>query len=343
MHVSDFDFELPRELIAQKPSDRRGDSKLLVIDRNSTACTDTTFSSFNSFLRQGDLLVVNDSKVIPARLLGVKPSGGKVEVLLVRSTSDDLTEWLAMTRSSKPLRVGALIDFGHGFQAEILGEAEDQLRRVALRFTGDLNSVLERVGKLPLPPYIRREPEDVDIDRYQTVFARAAGSVAAPTAGLHFTPEVLKDLRGKGVLVESLTLHVGPGTFLPVRVDKVSEHRMHREFFDIPAALAAQVNEAKKEGRRVVAVGTTTTRALESACDESGGLIPGPADTDIFISPGYRFKVVDALVTNFHLPCSTLLMLVAAFAGHERILEAYRHAVAKRYRFFSYGDCMLIS
>jgi len=344
MRLSDFDFDLPAELIAQQPAERRDASRLLVLDRHTGALRDESFSALTRYLRPGDLMVINDTRVLPARLYGVKPTGGRVEVLLVRKASDrDDTEWLAMTRSSKPVREGTRLAFGDGLAAVVIDAEHGELRRLRFDWQGDFQAQLERHGRIPLPPYIRRSEEDDDRDRYQTVFAREAGSVAAPTAGLHFTPGVLEELAGRGVEIRPLTLHVGPGTFQPVRVENLAEHRMHREYYEIPETLAAAVNDARRDGRRIVAVGTTTTRALESACGDDGLLCPGAGDTEIFITPGFRFRVVDALVTNFHLPRSTLLMLVSAFAGRERVLEAYGHAVKQRYRFFSYGDCMLIA
>jgi len=342
MQLNDFDYDLPADLIAQQPATQRDSSRLLVLDRPNASLTDQTFPQIVDYFQHGDVLIVNDTRVIPARLLGKKPSGGRVELLLVRQDGDAASCWQAMTRSSKPLRAGTRLSFGGLLEAEMLDDGGQQLRRVRLSWQGDLHEVLETVGKLPLPPYIQREVELADRERYQTVFARHAGSIAAPTAGLHFTPEILQELDAKGVTRSSVTLHVGPGTFLPVRVENLADHRMHSERYEISPQLAATVNQARAEGRRIVAVGTTTTRALEAACDSEGGLRPGSAETDLFITPGYKFRVVDALITNFHLPCSTLLMLVAAFAGREQVLKAYQHAVQKRYRFFSYGDCMLI-
>jgi len=342
MQLSDFDYELPAELIAQQPAMQRDSSRLLVLDRLHATCSDKLFTDIVDYFGEGDVLIVNDTRVMPARLLGRKPSGGRVELLLVRQDGDDPACWLAMTRSSKPLRPGTRLSFGTRLHAELLDEARQQFRRVQLEWRGDLQEVLAEVGTLPLPPYIQREVESADRERYQTVFARHTGSIAAPTAGLHFTPQVLSALEAKGVQISSVTLHVGPGTFLPVRVENLDEHRMHCEQYEVSEELADTVNRARAEGRRVVAVGTTTTRALESACDDAGLLQSGMGETELFITPGYRFKLVDVLVTNFHLPRSTLLMLVSAFAGREQVLEAYRHAVAERYRFLSYGDCMLI-
>ncbi len=343
MRLSDFDFELPDELIAQQPAQRRDASRLLVMDRRDGGVQDTQFPALADYLRAGDLLVLNDTRVMPARLYGLKPTGGRVEVLLVRQLDDsDGDEWLAMTRASKPLREGTWLTFGDDFRAAVVDASHGELRRLRFEWKGAFFDQLERYGRMPLPPYIRRDDGQGDRDRYQTVFAREVGSVAAPTAGLHFTPDMLAALTSRGVEVQFLTLHVGPGTFQPVRVENLSEHRMHRECYEIPGEVAEAVARARREGRRVVAVGTTTTRALESACDATGTLRAGIGETEIFITPGFRFRVVDALVTNFHLPRSTLLMLVSAFAGRERVLAAYRHAVAQRYRFFSYGDCMLI-
>jgi len=342
MHLDDFDYDLPDDLIAQQPATQRDSSRLLVLERPNASLADKSFPDVVDFLQQGDVLIVNNTRVIPARLLGHKPSGGRVELLLVRQDGNDPACWLAMTRSSKPIRVGTRLRFADRLEAELLDDGSQQLRRVRLSWQGDLHEVLEAVGRLPLPPYIQREVEIGDRERYQTVFAQHAGSIAAPTAGLHFTPQVLASLEAKGVIIASLTLHVGPGTFLPVRVENLAEHRMHSECYEVSPQLAEIVNTARREGRRVVAVGTTTTRALESACDDEGMLRAGSSETDLFITPGYTFRLVDALVTNFHLPRSTLLMLVAAFAGRELVLSAYQHAVQQRYRFFSYGDCMLI-
>ena len=344
MQLTDFDFLLPDELIAQVPAAQRDGSRLLCLDRQSVTVESRQFADILEYFQPGDVLVVNDTRVIPARLLGHKQTGGKVEIFLVRQYSGvaQAEEWLCLTKSSKPLRVGTVVNFTPDFSAEVLEEKEAPYRRVRFYCSGDFMQKVEEVGHLPLPPYIKREDRQADRSRYQTVFAREKGAVAAPTAGLHFTENILQQLTAVGVQVLSLTLHVGLGTFLPVRVDDIRQHKMHAEFFSISKATAAAVNLARKEGRRVFALGTTSARALETAATEDGLLQPGAGDSEIFIYPGYQFKIVDALITNFHLPKSTLLMLVSAFAGRDFILSAYRQAVAERFRFFSYGDCMLI-
>lgn len=342
MRLEDFSFELPPDQIAQTPANDREASRLMVLDRAKGAVTETIFTDIVSRFRRGDLLVLNDTRVFPARLHGSKESGGKVELLLVRRIAGTLEDWVCMTKSSKPPREGSVFHFDDGVFAVVLNREQDQYWR--LRFSGceDFAAWLERVGRLPLPPYIRRQDDDYDRERYQTVYARSEGSVAAPTAGLHFTPGILTALEAKGVEIRRLTLHVGPGTFLPVRVEDVRQHRMHLERFTISPETAQAVNRAKDEGRRVIAVGTTTTRTLEYFLDRHGRLKSGSGETDLFIYPGFRFRVIDGLVTNFHLPHSTLLMLVAALGGKGFVLQAYRRAVDSNFRFFSYGDCMLI-
>jgi S-adenosylmethionine:tRNA ribosyltransferase-isomerase len=344
MHLTDFDFLLPDDLIAQVPAATRDASRLLCLDRQSTTIESKQFLDIVKYFQPGDVLVINDTKVIPARLLGRKPTGGKVEVLLVRpcsgETADD--EWFCLTKSSKSLRPGTVVEFSSGFSAEILEGAESPYRRVRFYCSGVFMDKVDEVGHLPLPPYIKREDRQDDRSRYQTVFARERGAVAAPTAGLHFTEKVLQQLRTAGVEIVNLTLHVGLGTFLPVRVDDIRQHKMHAEFYSISAETATAVNTAHTEGRRVFALGTTSARALETAATADGLLTTGSGESEIFIYPGYQFKIVDALITNFHLPKSTLLMLVSAFAGRDFILTAYRQAVVEQFRFFSYGDCMLI-
>jgi S-adenosylmethionine:tRNA ribosyltransferase-isomerase len=342
VRLDDFAFDLPEELIAQQPTAKREASRLLVLDRAAGTINHRSFAAIGEWFRPGDLLIANDTRVIPARLLGRKESGGQIEVFLVRREVGDEKVWRCLTRSSKPPRAGSRVIFADGSQAVFLGGGEPPLQRVRFESAGDFSAWLEANGEMPLPPYIRRAAGTLDRERYQTVFARHAGALAAPTAGLHFTPEILADLTARGVEVQALTLHVGLGTFLPVRVADPREHRMHHESYLVPEATAAAVNRARAEGRRIVALGTTSTRALEAAADADGRVAAGPGETDIFIYPGYRFRAVSGLVTNFHLPRSTLLMLVAAFAGQEAVLEAYRQAVTARYRFFSYGDCMLI-
>lgn len=342
MQLDDFDFELPEELIAQTPLARRDDSRLLILERGRASLRHAYFPEISSVLGAGDLLVVNDTRVIPARLFGTKESGGRIEVFLVRRFPGDAEIWGCLTRCSKPPRPGSRLLLAGGIVGTVLDVTADDLRSVRFDVAGDFFTALEHAGKIPLPPYIRREAEELDRERYQTVFAAVPGAVAAPTAGLHFTPDILEQLRRKGVEVCSVTLHVGPGTFLPVRTDTLQNHRMHAESYLIPEATAVAVNRAKREGRRVFALGTTTTRTLEHGAASGGELIPGAGTTELFILPGYRFRLVDAMITNFHLPRSTLLMLVSAFAGRELLLHSYRQAVAERYRFFSYGDSMVI-
>jgi S-adenosylmethionine:tRNA ribosyltransferase-isomerase len=344
MQLEDFDFTLPEELIAQYPTERRDGSRLMLLDRQTGNISTGNFPGVVDALQPGDLLVVNDTRVIPARLLGHKESGGKVEVFLVRRLDDaEGEDWLCMTRSSRSLKVGMPLQLGEGLSAEVLAGGEPPHRHIRFFCDGPFLERVEQVGRLPLPPYITRPDEVADRERYQTVFACNEGAVAAPTAGLHFTEDLLRQLRHKGVEICALTLHVGLGTFLPVRVADVRTHKMHAELYAVPEATARAVNRARAEGRRVIALGTTAARALESAVDEHGGLRPGAGESEIFIYPGYRFQLVDALITNFHLPRSTLLMLVSALAGRDFILRAYRQAVAERFRFFSYGDCMLIA
>jgi S-adenosylmethionine:tRNA ribosyltransferase-isomerase len=348
MDVSDLDFALPEELIAQAPVEPRDASRLLLLPASGGAPRHLGFSALPDLLSEGDLLVLNDSRVIPARLLGRKETGGRIEVLLVEpvpgpasGVPGEPARWTAMAQASKPIRVGTRVDFD-GLLAEVTRVEGEGFYEV--RFDRDergLGDALERVGRLPLPPYIRREPDAADRERYQTVVATTPGSVAAPTAGLHFTPGLLARLDARGVRRATVTLHVGPGTFLPVRAARLEEHRMHAERYDVPEATVRAFAAARHEGRRVVAVGTTAVRTLESAFSPEG-LRAGPGRTDIFIRPGHPFRAVDGLLTNFHLPRSTLLALVCALGGVERVLRAYREAVQERYRFFSYGDAMAI-
>ncbi|HET7730550.1 MAG TPA: tRNA preQ1(34) S-adenosylmethionine ribosyltransferase-isomerase QueA [Usitatibacter sp.] len=344
MRVSDFDYELPAELIAQHPAPERAASRLLHLDGESGAIADLQFRDIASLVRPGDLLVVNDTRVIKARLRGRKDSGGAVEVLVERVL--DAHRALAQVRASKALRPGRKLILGGGVEAEVVGRVGDffELRFPPSASAGGEGSVLDvlaRHGEVPLPPYITHAAQAEDEDRYQTVYARVPGAVAAPTAGLHFDEAMLASLEAKGVGRASLTLHVGAGTFQPLRVENVSEHVMHSEWYSIPKATVDAIARTRAGKGRVIAVGTTALRALESSA--AGGVLhAGTAETRLFIVPGYRFRVVDRLVTNFHLPRSTLLMLVSAFAGVENIRRAYAHAVARRYRFFSYGDAMLI-
>lgn len=331
--LDDFDFFLPPELIAQHPLPERTASRLLHVVGDGL--DDLAFGDIERLLVPGDLLVFNDTRVVKARLLGVKPTGGRVEALIERVLEPTLA--LAMVRTSHPPRPGAVFLFDD-VRATVEGRRDDFF---LLRFDADVHAVMERLGHVPLPPYITHADAAEDAERYQTVYAARPGAVAAPTAGLHFTRDLLERLAARGVERATVTLHVGAGTFQPVRTRTLSEHRMHREWFDIGAAAAAAVNAAKAEQRRIVAVGTTSLRALESA-GTTGTLRAGPDETALFITPGYPFRMVDALVTNFHLPRSTLLMLVSAFAGIEPIRAAYAHAIAQRYRFFSYGDAMFL-
>jgi S-adenosylmethionine:tRNA ribosyltransferase-isomerase len=344
MDISRFDYELPAALIAQEPAEPRDASRLLVLDRRRGAWQDRFFRDLPDLLRPGDCLVANRSRVIPARLLGTDIEGGRpVELLLLRPVGPE--RWEALVRPGRRCRVGARVELAGGAaRAEIVGAGAAGTRLVQIESPWPVRELLEQHGLPPLPPYIARHdaPKPEDRERYQTVYARDDGSVAAPTAGLHFTPELLARLAAREVAAHYLTLHVGPATFRPLRAARIEEHRMEAESVEIPEATARAVHEAKRDGRRVVAVGTTTTRALEWAAGEDGRLRPGAGEADLFIVPGHRFRVVDALVTNFHLPRSTLLVLAAAFAGRELILDAYRHAVAARYRFYSYGDAMLI-
>ncbi|MBK7900699.1 MAG: tRNA preQ1(34) S-adenosylmethionine ribosyltransferase-isomerase QueA [Azonexus sp.] len=340
LSVEDFDFPLPPELIAQHPAAERRGSRLLHV--RDKALDDLRFTAILDLIAPGDLLVFNDTKVIKARLYGEKPSGGKVEVMLERIV--DARHAVAQVRASKAPRPGSRLRLADAFEVEVTGRAgaKEEFFALELVDTGDLWQLAERHGHLPLPPYITHAAEGDDETRYQTVYAREPGAVAAPTAGLHFDESLLAELRRRGVGTAFLTLHVGAGTFKPVRVEKIAEHRMHSERFDIPDATAAAIAATRAAGGRIVAVGTTSLRALESAAAEDGTVRAGAAETDIFITPGYRFRGVDRLITNFHLPRSTLLMLVSAFAGYDTIRAAYAHAVAQGYRFFSYGDAMLL-
>lgn len=338
MKVSDFDFSLPDELIARYPLACRSDSKLLCLDAETGARSHRNFTDLEAMLKRGDLLVFNDTRVIPARLFGQKETGGKVEVLVERVRGEG--ECLAHIRSSKSPRADQVIILEDGTRLRVHGR-DGALFILALDDPGRLLEVLERLGHMPLPPYMDRPDEAMDRERYQTVYARSAGAVAAPTAGLHFDEALLDRLAAKGVRQTFVTLHVGAGTFQPVRVDRIEDHRMHSEWLEVGPETVAAIEETRAAGGRVVAVGTTSVRALESAASE-GELKPFQGETTIFIYPGYRFRVVDSLITNFHLPQSTLLMLVSAMAGRDAILAAYNDAVSERYRFFSYGDAMFI-
>jgi S-adenosylmethionine:tRNA ribosyltransferase-isomerase len=353
--VSEFDFTLPQELIAQEPPVQRGDSRMLLLHRGTGDWKDEVFAQFADHLRAGDLLVLNDARVIPARLFGTRmrraneevAASGRIEVLLTEQL-DDWT-WNALVKPGRKLRVGDAIEFagegGEVLQAEVTASGEHGERTIRFGPIEDFERKLDRLGHMPLPPYIHRPDRDFDRERYQTIYANRRGSSAAPTAGLHFTPQVLAQIRAAGVMICNITLHVGLGTFQPVRATDTSQITLHSERYELSQECSHQVNAAKAEGRRVVAAGTTTVRTLEhcAAMSPDGRLQVSAGSTNIFIGPGFRFRAVDALLTNFHLPQSTLLMLVAAFAGRDNVLAAYRHAVEARYRFFSYGDCMFIS
>ena len=339
MNVSEFDFDLPETLIAQHPVEPRDASRLMVVNRESGGIEHHTFRDLVSLLKTGDVLVLNNTRVIPARLIGEKEgTEAKIEVLLLRRLELDV--WEALVKPGKRLKVGQKVSFGHGILTGVLQDIlENGNRRIHFSYSGLFETILDQLGQMPLPPYITAQLEDQE--RYQTVYAKERGSVAAPTAGLHFTPELLGELQKKGVQIVEILLHVGLGTFRPVKVEDIREHAMHSEYYRVELEAAERINRAKQEGRRVIAVGTTAARTLESAGNQ-GRVVPGDGWTDIFIYPGYSFKVVDALLTNFHFPKSTLVMLVSALAGRELILEAYKVAVLERYRFYSFGDAMLI-
>ena len=351
MLISDFDYELPEELIAQHPLERRDASRMLVVSRAEGSWRDGPFAEFPSELREGDTVVVNHTRVFPARLVGRRePTGGRVELLLVRRRGDfDGEVWEALARPARRLDAGARLIFSDGrLRAEVLSATEDGAGRV-VRFdaSGEFDALVEEFGRMPLPPYIRRGGDDLasraeDRERYQTVYAAERGAIAAPTAGLHFTPRVFESLRARGVCVVEITLHVGYGTFAPVREEDLSRHSVAPESFVIAEDAAREINETRVRGGRVVAVGTTTVRALESSADDRGRVRAGRGEAALTITPGYEFRAVDAMLTNFHLPRSSLLVLVGTFAGRELVLSAYRHAVEARYRFYSYGDCMFI-
>lgn len=342
MDRRDFYYDLPQDLIAQEPLANRGDSRLLALDKATGAYEHRRFCDITKYLREGDCLVLNDTKVIPARLFGVKAdTNARIEVLLLKRGERDC--WETLVRPGKKVKPGTRLCFGDGLlSGEVLGIADPEQGSRLIRFSceGIFEEILDRIGQMPLPPYIKKKLEDRG--RYQTVYARHDGSAAAPTAGLHFTGELLEKIRDMGVSIVYVTLHVGLGTFRPVKADNILEHHMHGEAYCISREAAEQINQARAQGHRVIAVGTTSVRTLESAARDDGTLVAAQGVTEIFIYPGYRFKVVDALITNFHLPESTLLMLVSALAGRERVLEAYGAAIGERYRFFSFGDAMLV-
>ena len=339
MKKSDFYFDLPEELIAQTPLENRTASRLLVLDREKEKLAHRHFSDIVEYLEPGDCLVLNDSRVLPARLIGARPGGGATEVLLLRDRGDNI--WECLTKPGRKTRIGATVSFGDGMLvATVVDELEDGKRLLKFDYQGVFLEILDALGQMPLPPYIHEKLENPE--RYQTVYSRHVGSAAAPTAGLHFTEDLLKTLESRGVKLAFVTLHVGLGTFRPVKADDLSEHIMHSEYYEVPDESATIIAETKKNGGRVIAVGTTSCRTVESAYDADGTLARPSGWTDIFIYPGYEFKVLDALITNFHLPESTLIMLVSALAGREFVLNAYNEAIKERYRFFSFGDAMLI-
>ncbi|MBM6948985.1 tRNA preQ1(34) S-adenosylmethionine ribosyltransferase-isomerase QueA [Mordavella massiliensis] len=340
MRRQDFSFDLPQELIAQDPLKDRAGSRLLVLDKETGAVSHHVFREIKEYLHPGDCLVLNDTKVIPARLIGSKiGTDAKIEILLLKRKEDNI--WETLVKPGKKAKPGARISFGDGLLVgEVVDVVEEGNRLVRFTYDGIFEEILDRLGQMPLPPYITHQLEDKN--RYQTVYAKHSGSAAAPTAGLHFTPELLEEIKAKGVEIASVTLHVGLGTFRPVKADNILEHHMHSEFYQIEASEAEKINRAKAAGGQIICVGTTSCRTIESAADGDGYLRAGSGWTDIFIYPGYRFKILDCLITNFHLPESTLLMLVSALAGREHVLAAYEEAVRERYRFFSFGDAMLI-
>ena len=339
MQVSDFNYDLPEELIAQVPIEKRDESRLIVLNREKQTIEHKTFKDIIDYLNPGDCLVRNNTKVIPARIYGKKETGANVEFLLLNNIEGDI--WETIVRPGNKLHKGAKVIFGDGIlKAEILDTMPGGTRKVKFEYKGIFNEILDKIGLMPLPPYIHEELKEKD--RYQTVYAKYDGSAAAPTAGLHFTPELLQKIEQKGVKIANVTLHVGIGTFRPVKEEKVEDHEMHSEHFYIKQEDVDKINETKKSGKRVIAVGTTSCRVLETISDEDGMVKVTEGDTKIFIYPGYKFKCLDGLITNFHLPQSTLLMLVSALAGKEYILKAYNEAVKEKYRFFSFGDAMLI-
>ena len=340
MKRQDFYYELPEELIAQDPLEDRSSSRLLVLDKESGAVSHHVFKDVFDYLNEGDCLVINDTKVLPARLIGAKVgTDAKIEVLLLKRKENNI--WETLVKPGKKAKIGTKISFGDGLlMGEVVDIVEEGNRLIQFTYEGIFEEILDRLGQMPLPPYITHHLEDKN--RYQTVYAEHTGSAAAPTAGLHFTPELLEKIEKKGVDIARVTLHVGLGTFRPVKVDEITDHHMHSEFFQIEEEAAEKINRAKDAGKKVICVGTTSCRTVESAADETGHLKACSGWTEIFIYPGYQFKVLDSLITNFHLPESTLVMLVSALAGREHVLAAYEEAVKERYRFFSFGDAMLI-
>ena len=339
MKTSDFDYNLPEELIAQTPLKDRASSKLLVMDRFTGELEHKEFKDIKSYLHKGDVLVINDTKVIPARLMGVKEdTGAVIELLLLKDLGED--KWECLSRPQKRLHLGTIVKFSDELSAEVVEILDEGVTRVKLLYKGILLEILDRLGEMPLPPYIHEKLQEKD--RYNTVYAKNIGSAAAPTAGLHFTKELLQELKDEGVIITNVTLHVGLGTFRPVEVDDIKDHHMHTEYYEMSKETADILNEAKKDGRRIIAVGTTSTRTLETIMNKYNEFKECSGNTDIFIFPGYEFKAIDCLITNFHLPKSTLVMLVSAFSKKEYVLNAYNEAIKNKYRFFSFGDAMFL-
>ena len=341
MKISELNFDLPDDLIAQQPAERRDGSRMLLVDRPSGTFSDRGFGEIVSLLRPDDVLVLNNTRVFPARLKGINESHAKVEIFLIECLENGL--WTTLARPAKRLKAGKRIDFAEGLSATVVDRLDDGKTIVRFDTDGDFFDILETIGQTPLPPYIKRDGDaPADRERYQTVFAKNRGAIAAPTAGLHFTPDILGEIDARGVTIAEITLHVGYGTFEPVRVDDLTDHRVAPERYAISEGTAEALNKAQQDKRRIVAVGTTSTRALETTVKKNGRYVAGSHLADLTITPGYRFEAVGALLTNFHLPQSSLLLLTSTFGGHELIMSAYRHAVASKYRFYSYGDCMLI-
>lgn len=345
MLLKDFDYELPEELIAQFPSEKRELSNMMVLNRAEQTIDDKKFFNITDYLSEKDVLVLNNTRVIPARLLGHKSTGAKIEIFLLKRINE--TDWETLIKPSKRVKSDSLVEFSEEFSATVVERLDNDKWHVRFNFQGDFFENINRIGIIPLPPYIMRTLSDEDVkkldhERYQTVYAQSPGSVAAPTAGLHFTPEIIEKLKEKGVTICTVNLNVGLGTFRPVKAENILEHKMDREYYEIPEETAQIINNAKKEGKNIVAVGTTSVRTLESAFIKDGEIKATSGWSELFIYPGFKFKVVDKLLTNFHLPKSTLLMLISALAGREFILKAYQEAIEKKYRFYSYGDCMLI-
>jgi S-adenosylmethionine:tRNA ribosyltransferase-isomerase len=341
MRIEEFDYHLPTSLIAQYPSPQRGETSLMILHRWADVIEHQAFQDIFAYLNPGDLLVLNNTRVLPARLIGKKETGGRIEMLLIPSWNGMKGEWEALMKSSGKLKRGARIQFEQGLGVEV-EEVKDGKGKVRFSYQGEVVDILKKIGHIPLPPYIRRKDEPLDRDRYQTIFAERDGSIAAPTAGLHFTPSLLQSLKDKRVHTTTITLHIGIGTFAPVKVRDIEDHKMEAEWIEISEKTAREIEETKTRGSKIIAVGTTTTRALESFSNGNGGVRPGKGMTSLFIYPPYHFRVIDGLVTNFHLPKSTLIMLVSAFVGKELLMKAYQEAIDRKYRFYSYGDAMLI-